>query len=50
MSLSGHSPSQDAKAEALRNFDRSGPTSARSVCAVKTFTPGTALKSTPRIR
>lgn len=43
MSLSGHNPSQEANADALRNRDRSGPTSASSVWAVRMLTPGTSL-------
>src|SRR5690349_17723087 len=41
ISLSGHKPSQDANADALRNFERSGPTSANNEWAVRIFIPGT---------
>ena len=33
--------SQEAKAAALRNLERSAPTSVRSKCAVRLLTPGT---------
>ena len=50
MSLSGHKPSQDANAAPLRNRERSGPTSASKVWAVKTLMPGMAVRSPPKIR
>ena len=50
MSLSGHKPNQDANAAALRNRERSGPTSDNKVWAVKALIPGMAVRSTPKIR
>jgi hypothetical protein len=42
--LSGHSPSQEAKAEALAKGERSGPISVNSVGTVRGFRPGTLGK------
>jgi hypothetical protein len=48
--LSGQRPSPEAKAAAWGKLGRSGPTSDHKVWAVKLFTPGTAVRSTPKIR
>ena len=48
--FSGHRPSQEAKAEALRKRETSGPTSIMMVCAVMALMPGTSVRSTPAIR
>src|SRR4030095_1711751 len=50
MSLSGHSPIHELNAPELRNFEKSGPNSARIVCTCKTLMPGMVVRSTPRIR
>jgi hypothetical protein len=46
----GHSPNQEAKADALAKRDRSGPISANRTCTVSALSPGTSVKSTPQIR
>ncbi|MCU1247249.1 MAG: hypothetical protein JWQ49_278 [Edaphobacter sp.] len=50
ISLSGPSPIQEAKAEALRNLVKSGPISPNRVCAMPVRMPGIAVKSTPKVR
>jgi hypothetical protein len=50
MSLSGESPIQEAKADTLRNFVKSGPISANTVCAMPVRIPGILVKSTPKTR
>jgi hypothetical protein len=46
----GHSPSQEANAEALRKRERSVPTSHKMVWAVTALIPGTFVRSTPNTR
>jgi len=47
MSLSGHNSIQEANAEALRNFVKSGPISPNSVWAMPVRIPGIFVRSTP---
>src|SRR5208337_1032494 len=46
----GDTPSQAVKAETLAKRDKSGPISAKAVCTVMALSPGTAVRSTPKIR
>jgi hypothetical protein len=48
--FSGHRPSQEANAEALRKRETLVPTSQRIVWAVIALMPGTFVRSTPKIR
>lgn len=48
--FSGHSPNQDANADALLKRETSGPISTMIVCAVRVLSPGTSVRSTPAIR
>src|SRR5215467_14733596 len=50
ISLSGHNPIQEAKAEALRNFVKSGPISPNNVCAMPVRMPGIWVRSMPKTR
>jgi hypothetical protein len=47
--LSGQSPNQEVKAGPLAKSARSGPTSAKRVCVLKTPIRGTWVRSTPKI-
>ena len=47
MSLSGQNPSQEAKAEELRNLERSGPISASRLCASRTWGTATKISRAP---
>ena len=50
ISLSGHNPLQEAKAEALRNLLKSGPISPNRVWAIPTRMPGIFVRSIPKTR
>jgi len=48
--VSGHRPSQEAKAAELGNLERSAPISVNRVCAVSALMPGISVRSTPKMR
>lgn len=50
MRLSGHRPNQLQKCRALGKTERFEPNSAKIVCTVADSSPGTAVRSTPRMR
>ena len=50
MRLSGQRPSQEAKWSLAGNADSSAPTSANKVNTLGVFSPGTAVRSVPRMR
>src|SRR5664280_2568504 len=50
LSAWGQSPNQEAKAAALGKRDTSRPISPSKVCTLRALSPGTAVRSTPRMR